>query len=113
MGTFIYLNIFKKIKNKKITFIGDGELREECEKYGKVVGFTDPIPYLKKAEFLFTSGYLTILEGLAYGCIVFASYNSPLKFDYYKNSPFKNNIICEPDYLKIFQKYIYPLAYIL
>jgi glycosyltransferase involved in cell wall biosynthesis len=69
-------------------FCGDGDLRKECEKYGTVHGFTDPTPYLRKAEFCVPGGYLAALEGLSYGCKLKLFWNNNVKADYWKMSPF-------------------------
>lgn len=73
---------------KKLDFCGDGPLRKECEKYGKVHGFTDPTPYYKKAEYVVPGGYLAALEALNYGCKIKLFWNNKLKEDYWKMSPF-------------------------
>ncbi len=86
-------NYENKILNKyKIVFCGDGELREECEKYGEVLGWTDPAKYYKKAEFVFASGYLTILESVANKCLVFTAFGNKLQKDYYQLTPFADFI---------------------
>ena len=102
-----YLPIFKKLKNYKIVFCGDGELRKECIKYGKVLGWTDPTVYFAKARYVFASGYLTILEALSAKCLVFAAYNDQLKKDYYLDSPFKDFIIAEGNHEKLYKKFKY------
>ena len=77
-------------KNQKYTvdFCGDGRLRNECEKFGKVHGFTDPVPFLKKANHCVPGGYLAALEALSYGCELKLFGNSKIKEDYWKMSPF-------------------------
>jgi len=79
-----------RIKNLKFNFdfVGDGSLRNECEKHGKVYGFTDPEPFLEKAEYCVPGGYLSALEALSYGCKLKLYWNNPLKEDYWKLSPF-------------------------
>lgn len=84
-----------------IEFLGDGKLREECEKYGKVHGFVDPKPFLAKAHVCFASGYLTILEAMANKCLVLCAYDNALKKDYYNLAPFKKWIISSDSALKI------------
>lgn len=96
-----YFEVFKRISKKRVEFCGDGELRKECERYGKVHGFTDPTPFYNKARFCFASGYLTILEAMAHKCIVVTAYDSPLKRDYYKLAPFNKWIISSDSPKKI------------
>lgn len=78
----------EKNKKYKVDFCGDGPLRSECEKYGTVHGFTDPISFLKKAKYCVPGGYLAALEGLGYGCELKLFWNNKLKEDYWKMSPF-------------------------
>lgn len=87
-GIISFLNWLDKYKDFKVDFCGDGPLREECEKYGKVHGFTDPTPYYKKAEYVVPGGYLAALEALNYGCKLKLFWNNKLKEDYWKMSPF-------------------------
>lgn len=87
-GLIDFLNSLGGIKSYKIDFCGDGPLRKECEKYGKVHGFTDPTPYYKKAEYVVPGGYLAALEALNYGCKLKLFWNNKLKEDYWKMSPF-------------------------
>lgn len=65
-------------------FVGDGNLRKECEKYGKVHGFTDPKPFLKKAEICVPGGYLSYIETKQMGCKIMTFADNPLKKDYWK-----------------------------
>jgi len=74
--------------DSEIIFVGDGSLRKECEKVGKVVGFTNPKHYLEKAETVISSGYLSCLEAFSYKCKVKVFWDNELKKDYWKNSPF-------------------------
>lgn len=80
-----------------ILFCGDGPLRSECEKLGKVVGFVpQPEAYMAHATTVFASGYLTILQALALKKQVVVAYDNPLKKSYYADSPFAPYIsICD------------------
>lgn len=69
---------------KNVSFVGDGSLREQCEKFGKVYGFCDPVPFYKKAETVIPSGYLTFLEAKSYGCKIRTFYENELKRQYWK-----------------------------
>jgi glycosyltransferase involved in cell wall biosynthesis len=71
----------------KVVFCGDGVLKDQASMFGEVVGFRNPIPYLKKAKIVFAGGYLSILEAFAYRCLVIAAYGNPLKRDYFSLSP--------------------------
>ena len=94
----------------QVIFCGDGVLREQAEMVGKVKGFVDPRPYLKKAQVVFAGGYLSILEAFAYRCAVVAAEKNPLKKDYYLLSPFiswitvVNNAADLEHWLSIFKK---------
>lgn len=96
-GLHIYLQSFKLLKEKhpklKITFLGDGPLKKQCQKYGRVLGFQQNISaQLDKHQFIFTSGYLSILESMAHHRPAFSVYQNPLKKDYLELTPFKNYI---------------------
>lgn len=71
----------------KVIFCGDGVLKDQASMFGEVVGFRNPIPYLKKAKIVFAGGYLSVLEAFAYRCLVIAAYGNPLKRDYFSLSP--------------------------
>lgn len=102
-GLPILLKVLKKLKDYKVEFCGDGSLKNECRKYGKVNGFVDPNPYLSKAEICFPSGYLSILEGMAHKCLIVTAYDNKLKKDYFKLTPFSNWIVSERNPSKIVQ----------
>src|SRR3989344_5637229 len=87
-GLKAFFKQLKDISYYNVIFCGDGSLRKECEKYGKVYGFTHPSPFLEKAEICFAGGYLTALEALAYKCRLRIGWDDPLKKDYWKLSPF-------------------------
>jgi len=103
----IVLEAFSKLSGYDFEFIGDGEKRKECEKYGKVHGFTDPTPFYKKAKFCFASGYLTIHEALANKCLVFVAYRHPLQRDYYKLTPFSKFIYSSDNPEKLAERLLY------
>jgi glycosyltransferase involved in cell wall biosynthesis len=87
-GILEFLECLNDNNGYKVDFCGDGSLRKECEKYGTVHGFTNPNPYLKKAEYCVPGGYLAALEGLSYGCKLKLFWNNKIKEDYWKMSPF-------------------------
>ena len=67
----------------RVDFVGDGQLRSECEKYGMVRGFTDPKPFLKRAKICVPGGYLSYIEAKQAGCKIMTFHNNPLKKDYW------------------------------
>lgn len=87
-GLLQFLGWLDKNKNYSVDFCGDGPLRSECEKYGKVHGFTNPDPFYKKAQVCVPGGYLAALEALSYNCKLKLFWNNKLKEDYWKMSPF-------------------------
>lgn len=99
--------VLKALKNKKVVIIGDGELKNEAEKYGHVTGFVYPEKYYQKAKYVFASGYLTIIEALSNKCLVLTIYENPLQEDYYKLTPFKDFIIIADKPEKLIEKFNY------
>lgn len=87
-GLPIFLRNLKGVRYKKVLFCGDGTMRQECEKYGRVLGFVDPRPYLAKAGVCFPSGYLSALEAMVYKCEIKLAWDNPLKKDYWTMAPF-------------------------
>jgi len=80
---------------------GDGSLRstiqEELVTHGlkhELLGFVQsPEEYLQKCQFVFGSGYLTILEAMAYKKMVFNISTNDLKDDYLRLVPNAGNIM--------------------
>ncbi len=97
----------KKYKNFKVVFCGDGKLSKECRKFGKVVGFVNPLPFYRMSNFIFTSGYLVIFEALFNKCLVFVSYDNKLLEDCYKLAPFSNYIVICSNPKEIFDKFVF------
>ncbi len=83
-GVLQFLKWFDKNKKLKVDFVGDGNLRKECEKFGKVHGLTDPKPFMKKAEWCVPGGYLSYIEAKTFGCKIVVFPNNSLKKDYWK-----------------------------
>ena len=101
-GVRKYVEILEGLKNNNIKFefeaIGDGALRKEFEKFGKVYGFVEnPNVFIQKADVIFASSYLSILESLAMSKFIVSVYDNPLKKDYLKMTPFENNIVVTND----------------
>ncbi|GIW62630.1 MAG: glycosyl transferase [Patescibacteria group bacterium] len=89
-GLLKFLAWYKKNKSKypNLLFCGDGSLKDLCQNYGKVLGFVDPLPYLKSAELCVPGGYLSALEALSCGCKLKLFWHNPVKKDYWLLSPF-------------------------
>lgn len=112
MGISIYLKALEVLKNRKIDFrfeaLGDGSLRKSVEQYGKVYGFVKDLnQYIQKADMVFASSYLSILEAMMYKKLVFAVYDNPLKEDYLKMAPFAKWIVIEDSSEKLAGKIEY------
>jgi len=111
-GVLIYLKALELMRQKKISFefeaCGNGSLRGEVERYGMVYGFVKDIgKYIVRSDFVFTSSYLSILEAISRGKIVFSVFQNKLKEDYLKMSPFAKWIIIENSPEKIIEKIHY------
>lgn len=88
-GIEIYSEVLKKLKNYQFEACGDGILRSELEKYGKVHGFVkNTDKYISKSDIIFASSYLSILVALNLKKPVFSVFDNPLKEDYLKMTPF-------------------------
>ena len=71
-----------------ITWVGDGEYREECEKLGEVTGFVKNISkHLVNIDLVFSSSYLSILEALLLENNICAFYSNNLKKAYLETFP--------------------------
>lgn len=113
-GLLIYLKALQFLISKKfkIVFLGDGSLRSAAEKFGEVMGFVGNMaPYIANSHFVFTSGYLSILEALTAKKLVFAVYDNPLKRDYLKMSPFAKWTISEKSPKQLAEKVLYYLRH--
>lgn len=102
IGVQVYKDTLRKLKQKGIKFsltvCGDGTYRQDFEKYGTVVGFSsERNKYMKAADVIFASSYLSMLESLSFGKSVFAAYTNPLKHDYLRMSPFNTYITISHD----------------
>lgn len=97
IGVQIYADSLKRLKREKIKFnftaCGEGELRHELERYGRVLGFVkNTKEYIRKADLVMASSYLTMLSVMQQGKPIFAVYTNPLKHDYLFSSPFAKYI---------------------
>lgn len=108
-GLSIFLDFLNILKEKNIIFdvkfCGDGPMREQCQSYGQVLGFTSIEEHLRKSQYCFAGGYLSILEAMAYKNIVLSAYQNNLKKDYLLDSPFAKNILCAENADNLFKLY--------
>ncbi len=96
-GVLMYAEALEQLRVKKVQFsfevAGDGPLRYEFEKYGTVHGFVpDPDIYMQKADIVFASSYLSILQALSFSKLVVSVYGNPLKEDYLRMAPFSKGV---------------------
>lgn len=84
-GLLEFLKWLKLNSNYKVTFLGEGILKNKCKKYGQVLGNKDPEKYLKTADICVPSGYLSYLEARNMGCKIMTFPNNPLKVDYWND----------------------------
>lgn len=115
-GATLYLQVLQALKQKGVKFefeaCGDGRLRSKVEEWGKVHGFVrNTSPFLRKADIVFASSYLSILEAMTEERLVFAIYNNPLKRDYLRMAPFAPYIVTEGAHAKIVEKVIFFLTH--
>lgn len=108
-GVRFYEKVLENLRKQKIPFsftsVGEGSLRDNFEKYGKVMGFKKEfIKDLDNANILFASSYLSILEGLSKKKLVMSTYDNPLKKDYLEMTPFAPYITVESDPEKLVEQ---------
>ncbi len=104
-GIMVYLKALRLLRQKSIplslTVYGHGryyaKAKDFCHKYHLPVefkGFTNQAALkIKDFRFAFVSRYLSILEAMQAGRIVFAQYNNPIKQDYLACHPQAKNMI--------------------
>lgn len=96
-GIKIYAKAVEEIRKKrrfKFIALGNGVYMYQVKNVAITPGWVkNPSPYLNSSKFAFTEGYLSILEAFAAKKLVFAVYNSPLKKDYLKMTPYKDWIV--------------------
>jgi len=112
VGIPIYLRTLEILKRRGVRFTfeacGDGSLRGEVERYGMVYGFVkDMDKYIERSEFVFTSSYLSVLEAISRGKIVFSVFQNKLKEDYLKMSPFAKWIVIKSSAKDLADKIFY------
>lgn len=87
-GLVKFLEWLKRNSGYKVDFCGDGNLRNECERYGEVHGFCNPNSFYEKVKLVIPGGYLAALEALNSGCDIKLFWNNKVKENYWKMSPF-------------------------
>jgi glycosyltransferase involved in cell wall biosynthesis len=101
LGLETYMKALIKLKNKKINFTftayGEGIYRKKLLKFGRIRDFTENIQKaMNKADIIFCSSYLLMLDALINKNIVIAVHENPVKEDYLKMSPFSDFVyICK------------------
>ncbi len=99
-GVILYLRAVALLRERtgrswKLIICGDGSLRHrvqalirELDLDAELAGAVpDPLPWVRKSRFVFTSGYLALLEAWACRRLAFAVYENPLKRDYLEMMP--------------------------
>ncbi|MDP3987946.1 MAG: glycosyltransferase family 4 protein [Candidatus Levybacteria bacterium] len=115
-GILQYLKALKILSEKfnfEVTVLGDGSLRKEAGEFCKrnnlkvdFKGFVKNVEsYLPKADYVFTSRYLGILEAMAAKKPVLAHYNNSIKKDYLEMSPFAKWIVIDHSPDKLAEKF--------
>lgn len=97
IGIPLYIKVLALLKKKKIPFIldvyGDGEYKFSLRRFGRVQSFSSHLyPVLRRADIVFASSYLIMLEALVLGKPIYAVYSNKLKKDYLLDSPFKKYV---------------------
>lgn len=111
IGLPIYFKVLEILKKEKIKFeiefYGDGSLRKEAEKYGKVFGFVENVmERIAHADIVFASSYLVVLEALSLRKAVVSVWDNQLKKNYLLLSPFEDLIISGSESKEVAEKII-------
>lgn len=85
-GMHIYLAKAKQLKSKyNFVIAGEGSLKSKFKSVGQIIGAVPNLDkYIAKADKVWASSYLTILQAFAAGKPVLAVYDNQLKRDYLK-----------------------------
>lgn len=82
---------FHRLKSRNgwnLVVAGDGPLSRLAPTEAKLLGSVpNPFPYILASDYVFTSGYLSILEAFAAGKVVLSYSENPLKRDYLMGHP--------------------------
>lgn len=97
-----YRDLFLLLKARHpkltITWIGDGPLREVCQKVGRVTGFiAQPEKEVRTADLVGASSYLAMWSAMAQGKVVAAFYSQALKRRYLATFPGAATILIDKD----------------
>ncbi len=96
IGINSYIQTLENLKNFKLVVCGDGEFKDELKKLGEVKGFVSSVDeYIKKADVVFASSYLSIMQALSFRKPVFSVYENNLKKDYLLMSPLARYIVVD------------------
>jgi glycosyltransferase involved in cell wall biosynthesis len=112
-GIMRYLETLRRLRERghdlPLVICGDGPLRDTVLSAARragvsiaVQGWTREVgPFLEGCRIAFVSGYLTILEAMAYRRLACALYDNPLKRDYFELFPASSHMVTadEPDRL--------------
>ena len=101
-GMPVYIKIMKLLKKRKINYqfeaFGDGELRKEVEKYGRVYGFvSNPEEIMKKVDIIFSASYLGTMEAFQNKKYVISVFDDLLKEYVLNTAPWKDWITITDD----------------
>lgn len=98
------LEIYKQHKTRlkwDLVIAGDGPLKKYIPKEGKFLGFvSNPENVLSNVKYVYTTGYLGILESLSYAKPVICSYSNPVKKDYLLMHPMSKYFNFSGDLIK-------------
>ena len=102
----VYIKAVKLLKKRKINYqfevFGDGELRKEVEKYGKVYGFvSQPEEIMKKVDIIFSASYLGTMEAFQNKKYVISVFDDALKEYVLNTVPWKDWITITDDPEKV------------
>jgi glycosyltransferase involved in cell wall biosynthesis len=99
-GILLYLRALRVLRETtgepwKLLVCGTGSLRGRVEHFARENGLDvdlagavpDPLPHMQSGRFVFTSGYLSLLDAMICRRFVFSAYENPLKRDYLEMMP--------------------------
>lgn len=103
-----YLNLIKLLKHDfqvQVTWVGDGQYRQQCSRVGQVTGMVnDAEKYLKKADLVLANSYLSMLTAQALGKIIISFYSHTLKERYLATYPGQKMLLLADSPIKMRQK---------
>lgn len=94
----VLVRILKEKYHLTMTWVGDGTYRTRCRAYGYVTGMiADTGSYLRSADVVLSSSYLSMWDGCAHQNLVCSLYSNDLKRDYLKAFPARDFLVAESD----------------